>query len=531
MAILNYANTFQEVKGNLLLPESNTGDYIKLIFTKDGHIITHGYDYTKDYSAGVRGLVPDYISSLSNNGVLSKNGWSDILSVLPIAEDIVSGDTTHIPTNDQITKYISNSIKTAETLRFKGGIGYKDSSYYHIPVEGVEKSGFPENCKVGDSYRILTNNTTIAGSNDCQAGDMIICIKDTTGAQTGSEYWMVIQANIEGTSEVTINGLKYQFYTGSINQPKSIYAPSTKGTSGNILISSGNNTPIWGTLSISDTGKLTVTSDSTTYINQNIIANKLQKALKAGVGITGNDFDGSSQQTWNLNVASRTTLGGVLIDNTVGNYGTDKSTISINADGRIFLDKDNISNALGYIPVDPSNASLYKLTLGEINSTTNAITNVTNPYINLVGTDTTNIQISGSGRISVLGNNGKVTIALQSASTSLYGGIKVSKVNDSYTVAADTSTISSNITSGKFYGVEIDKNGQAFVYVPWKNRDITINKTSIGDNTLNFVPTGDIYIKADVNNDNVVDLSFGLSWFNISANNGAGAYEYDSQTY
>jgi hypothetical protein len=43
---------------------------------------------------------------------------------------------------------------------------------------------------------------------------------------------------------------------------------------------------------------------------------------------------------------------------------------------------------------------------------------------------------------------------------------------------------------------------------------------------LNFVPTGDIYVKVDNNtSDDVYDLSFGLSWYNISANNGQGAYE------
>lgn len=496
MAILNYVNTLEGVKEYLGLSESNTGDYIKLIFTKDGHIITHGLDYTKDYLNGIRGLVPDCPSNIADNGVLSKKGWENILSVLPIADGITSGDTTHIPTNDQVTKYISNSIKTAETLRFNGGVGYKDSAYYHIPVKGTEVSGFPKNCKVGDSYRILTNGITIAGE-ICQAGDMIICINDTGDAvQTGSSYWLVVQANIEGTSTVKINGTTYQIYTGSILAEKSIYAPSTVGTIGNILVSTGTGAPEWSALAISDAGELTLTNGTTTYVKQAIIANKLQKVLKPGLGLVGDNFDGSVERTWTIATASTSTLGGVKVgDNITVNSGT------------ISVTKNNIVDALGYTPVDPSNASLYELILGKSDSTTNTTTNEVNPYINLVGTNTTSIQLIGSEKISVVGNNGKVTIGLGEASDTNYGGIKVG-----YT------------TSGRNYAVQLS-DGKAYVNVPYRN--ITINSTSIGDNTLNFIPTGDVYIKADTNEDNTVDLSFGLSWYNIST----GTYEYDSGIY
>lgn len=619
MAILNYADTLKEVKGYLSLAESNSGDYVKLIFTKDGHIITHGLDYTKDYN-GTRGLVPNYSSSLGDTGVLSKDGWADILSVLPIADEITGGDTTHIPTNDQLVKYIGTSIRAAETLRFMGGIGYEGSNYYHIPVNGQRQEGFPKNCKVGDSYRIINNGVTIAGNNDCQAGDMIVCIKNNPDGETGSEFWLVIQANIEGTSEVTINGTTYHIYTSAVIGKTNIYAPTTAGSNGNILVSNGSS-PIWGTLAISDKGVLTVTSNNTAYINQNLIAYKTQKSLKPGIGFNGNtEFDGSIETTWNLNKASRDSLGGVLIDNKKGNFGENKSTISVDSNGRIFLDQDNIANALGYNP-----ASAYNLILGSSDSaSTNITDNTTNPFINLVGANTTSIQILGSGKLSVVGgitnNKPKITVSLGIASISDIGGVKVAKTNN-HIVTTNTSNIQGDISAGKYYGLEVDKNGKAFVYVPWIDgivnssskglapqlakedgslnsnscilasidgsaepkwyqipfnafnntwreikvgntsilgtdtntgavtfvgsgktsitgadgtisinstwRDITINNNSIGDSTLNFVPTGDIYVKADNNNNDIVDLSFGLSWYNISTN----AYEYDSAVY
>lgn len=53
------------------------------------------------------------------------------------------------------------------------------------------------------------------------------------------------------------------------------------------------------------------------------------------------------------------------------------------------------------------------------------------------------------------------------------GGIKVAKNNTAYTVSALTSSITENITvvdkHDKFYGVELDKDGKAFVYVPWED--------------------------------------------------------------
>lgn len=65
------------------------------------------------------------------------------------------------------------------------------------------------------------------------------------------------------------------------------------------------------------------------------------------------------------------------------------------------------------------------------------------------------------------------TLNLKTASTSEIGGVKIAKDNSSYTVTTATSAISNNITSGKYYGVELDKNDKAFVYVPWTDTKVT----------------------------------------------------------
>ena len=58
---------------------------------------------------------------------------------------------------------------------------------------------------------------------------------------------------------------------------------------------------------------------------------------------------------------------------------------------------------------------------------------------------------------------------LPTASTTTIGGIKIYKDNSSYSVSANTSSVSANITSGPYFGVEIDNADKAFTYVPWTN--------------------------------------------------------------
>lgn len=57
--------------------------------------------------------------------------------------------------------------------------------------------------------------------------------------------------------------------------------------------------------------------------------------------------------------------------------------------------------------------------------------------------------------------------SLPTAATNALGGIKIGKDNTNYAVTAAISNISADVTTGKYYAVEIDKNDKAFVYVPW----------------------------------------------------------------
>lgn len=391
MALLNFANTYAEISGNLSLPESTSGDFVKLFFSKDGHIISHGKDFTPTFTPNMRGLVP--VSSGKATEIFRGNAtWAEITTAdLPIASSVSDAITngtasTTILNTQQIVEYVGNAFAANDAMRYKGTITYSNGNYTTHTVAGVEVQGFPTKCEVGDTYRV-TSQGTYAGQT-CSAGDLLICIQDGTGSGLNTAaYWTAVEANINGQVKHTVNGTSIYVYSNSTNT-FTIYAPTTSGTQGQVLLSNGSSAPVWA-------------AQSTLVVGE---AKKVSNALSLGVGLTfgasGATYDGSVARTVSLVAATTTTIGGVIVDKDSTN-----KTISVTSAGSIYLTKQNVINALGYDPA-----------------------------------------------------------------------------------SKDT----------------------------W--RPITIGGVSIGEKTLNFVPSGDVYLKADSNGDDIQDISFGISWYNISTN-------------
>lgn len=389
MALLNFANTYAEISGNLSLPESTSGDFVKLFFSKDGHIISHGKDFTPTFTPNMRGLVP--ISSGKATEIFRGNAtWAEITTAdLPIASSVSDAITdgtasTTILNTQQIVEYVGNALAANDAMRYKGTITYSNGNYTTHTVAGVEVQGFPTKCEVGDTYRV-TSQGTYAGQT-CSAGDLLICIQDGTGSGLNTAaYWTAVEANINGQVKHTVNGTSIYVYSNSTNT-FTIYAPTTSGTQGQVLLSNGSSAPRWA-------------AQSTLVVGE---AKKVSNALSLGAGLTFGasraTYDGSVARTVSLVAATTTTIGGVIVDKDSTN-----KTISVTSAGSIYLTKQNVINALGYDPA-----------------------------------------------------------------------------------SKDT----------------------------W--RPITIGGTSIGKKTLNFVPSGDVYLKADSNGDDIQDISFGISWYNIS---------------
>lgn len=389
MALLNFANTYAEISGNLSLSESTSGDFVKLFFSKDGHIISHGKDFTPTFTPNMRGLVP--VSSGKATEIFRGNAtWAEITTAdLPIASSVSDAITdgtasTTILNTQQIVEYVGNAFAANDAMRYKGTISYSNGNYTTHTVAGVEVQGFPTKCEVGDTYRV-TSQGTYAGQT-CSAGDLLICIQDGTGSGLNTAaYWTAVEANINGQVKHTVNGTSIYVYSNSTNT-FTIYAPTTSGTQGQVLLSNGSSAPIWA-------------AQSTLVVGE---AKKVSNALSLGAGLTfvasGATYDGSAARTVSLVAATTTTIGGVIVDKDSTN-----KTISVTSAGNIYLTKQNIINALGYDPA-----------------------------------------------------------------------------------SKDT----------------------------W--RPITIGGASIGEKTLNFVPSEDVYLKADSNGDDIQDISFGISWYNIS---------------
>ena len=102
------------------------------------------------------------------------------------------------------------------------------------------------------------------------------------------------------------------------------------------------------------------------------------------------------------------------------------------------------------------------------------------------------------------------TVSLVAATATTIGGVIVDKDSTNKTIS---------VTSAGSIYLTKQNVVNALGFDPsaldtW--RPITIGGVSIGDKTLNFVPSGDVYLKTDSNGDDIQDISFGISWYNIS---------------
>lgn len=396
MALLNYAASISDlgkIKSGYSLNNLSTwdaNDQIKLILTGDKHIITHGVDLLADYSNGLRGLVPTYTSQHSN-AVLGKTGWVDITTtMLPMAESIAAGTNTNLLSAKQIIDFVTQSISDGfaanDAMVFKGGI--TSLSDITLPYSA------------GYTYRAtdmfeFTNN---AKKYIVSGGDIVIAIRDSTTGQSvvNLNDFIVVEANIDGSSELYINGTAWKIYGETIYTSQQFYAPTGPGDIGQVLFST-NGTPTWedqskinagklngiaandlltGVSAINGTVSVTVgghTETATASGNWNInvsSADKVNHSLSTGNGLSlganNAKYDGSADRTLNLLPATTTTIGGVLTDN------AEKPTVTIESDGKLHLTKQNIINALGFRPADPNDPNDV-MEYGIVNKTTDGI--------------------------------------------------------------------------------------------------------------------------------------------------------------
>lgn len=444
MALLNFATSYNEVADKLKLSPSETGDYIKLYFTKDGHIITHGIDYIPWGT----GIIP--------------------IDKLPV--DNTVADNKHLWDSLTIQNKINQSFAANDAMRFKGTIGLTSANNYII--NGIEAEFPSKTAEVGDTYRVVTAGR-YAGV-QCEVGDLLICIKaDSTGKTTA---WTVAQTNINGQIYHTINGVQKGFYSNDTDT-FSIFAPTTAGALGQVLTSrGGNSAPGWINQSEITAGGLTDAAKKALFTALTYTNNVLT------VTIGGTTKTATIHGRRAVNVNSTEVL--AISDSTALKF--------VNGSGVSFI-------------WDSKNKNL------SVNANTNFSTDLVNKnyavkvdsdqqlYVNVPWSDTTYNVVSkdANGLAPQLINTNKEFIT-----------------QNFYLLAS---------TNGQATPSWYRLSSNAFENT-W--RTIKVGGVSIGNKTLNFMPTGDIYVKtADQDNTSAdeFDIGFGLAWYNVST----GKYEYE----
>lgn len=444
MALLNFATSYDDVADKLKLAQSETGDYIKLYFTKDGHIITHGIDYIPWGT----GIIP--------------------IDKLPINNNVA--DNEHLWDSLTIQNKINQSFAANDAMRFKGTIGLTSANNYII--NGTEAEFPSKTAEVGDTYRVITAGN-YAGIK-CEVGDLLICITaDSTGKNTA---WTVAQTNINGQIYHTINGVQKGFYSNDTDT-FSIFAPTTAGALGQVLTSKGGNrAPGWINQSEITAGGLTDAAKKALFTGLSYT----NDILTITIGGTTKTATIHGRRAVNVNstevltTSSNTAL--KFVNGTGVSFAWDSKneSLSVNANVDFTTDSANKNYA---VKVD-SNQQLY---------------------VNVPWANTTYEVVSkdANGLAPQLINTNKEFIT-----------------QNFYLLASTDGQ-----TTPSWYRL----SGNAFENT-W--RTIKVGGVSIGNKTLNFMPTGDIYVKtADQDNTSAddFDIGFGLAWYNVST----GKYEYE----
>lgn len=505
MALLNFSQTYDGIK-----PKIGTPGYLQstdLLFTNDGHIVTHGVDY-----------IP------WGNGTIP-------IEKLPIAAagDDPSDDT--LWTSNTIQNKINNSFLANEAMRFKGSIGIEGRNYT-INGTAIPDGKLPKG-EVGDTYRVTTIGSY--GSNACEVGDLLICYESGTTKET--DAWTVVQTNINGYSTFTINGTPYSLYTTDSTASFKIYAPTSAGSAnGQILLWDDNQ------------GKAVWEDRSALNIGQ---------YLKAGTGLwigTGNTVDntgynGSAEKTINLVPATTGSIGGVIIDSeglqlqgkptevTDSQATVNGATISISDTGVIYLTKKNIINALGYAPEGmgavkstwrdikvnnndflDNSASGAPLNIGSGNSTiviTPSTDNSGNVSfdVNLGYDITKDTSTSGLKRVAVKAGEGTnlgklyVEIPEYDVVSNLINGLAPKITTDETDMITPNYYIlaSKEGTSASWYKLDINEINT------W--RPISVDSIDIGSKKFSLIDSENIYIGVNQSSESdTYEIGFELQW-------------------
>lgn len=362
--------------------------------------------------------------------------------------------------------YVDNAVTDAVTglFEYKGTIG-----------TGGTVTSLPATHNVGDVYYVKTAGTYAGVA--CEVGDMIIC--NTAGTTSNNAHWNVVQGNWTATSG-----------SSALSWGKTVTLATIGGVSINAALPSNPN---------SDT-KVAYTDASADINHPILFANNGSSTANPTTGAVyyeSNSTDGNGL-TYNpsTNILSIPSAGTVkigektlselyagaedtstaitTINTSINNINTSIGTINTNLSGK--APTSHASSATTYGVGTADKYGHVKVVTGDLSGKTAAdgyaasqshthgqyllateakagtVTSIT-PGTGLTGTNNSDTAITTSG-----------TINLKQATSSELGGVKIAATRTS-----DITATTGGTTSGRYYGVELDKSGKAFVNVPWTN--------------------------------------------------------------
>ena len=254
---------------------------------------------------------------------------------------------------------------------------------------------------------------------------------------------------------------------GQWETPANTWKANTKNSEGYVTAGSGYANKVWKTDSSGNPGW----KDDTDTIYTN------------GEGLSLIDT------TFSLNSATKDYLGGIKVK-------------LVNSSSVIMS-----SNGYNYYGVNIDGNGYAYVALPSWSNNSGTVTSIT-PGIGIVGDNNSKSDIVGSG-----------TINLKLAGSTLeenseIGGIKVRQIHNNTAVNPNISALPpfSTISKGKYYGVELDKNNAAFVYVPWTD---TTYKAGTGIN---------------ISDDNTISITSAIAKLTFKDSANSELFSYDGST-
>ena len=162
----------------------------------------------------------DFITCIKSGDYKNDDHWSSVQSNVTIGTKTTAGltklytetgnNTDGTMTQSAITKSLNNLLSANDAMIFKGTIGTNGTV-----------TELPKVHEVGWTYRVTTagkygvGNSNNKDGDNCEIGDLIICIKDGTTAD--NDDWTVAQTNIDGavTGPTSVTGDRIAVFNGT----------------------------------------------------------------------------------------------------------------------------------------------------------------------------------------------------------------------------------------------------------------------------------------------------------------------------